>query len=211
MQEAAVTEDPYRGLKLGFKIDACYAVGLPLIVISFEEIETITQDDLLSVVNSMIGQHIASREYQTTIKAWDREGRGVGKSFDELLWETSCLKAELQTRYDPFLKKLVEIETEYAKLVARWSMSSVSHPDQMTVLCEKKHYESVGCKFTVLGGKVTTSVVLTVWVRNFAGTELGYDLCSDFSPAHGINPLKVAENIAWYLSHKKAVESTHSL
>ena len=64
----------------------------------------------------------------------------------------------------------------------------------------------MGCRYVVKGGKLTVPVIMTVWVRNFAGDEMGASLMSEFIPSHGINPLKVAENIAWYLSHKKAIE-----
>jgi len=204
--KSQVETDPYRELKLNFKIDTCYSVGLPLIVISFEEIESIGSDDLLSVINSMIGVHVAAYEYKETIEAWDRENRGAGKSFEEMLWEDSYLRTELEIKNDPFLAKLVDLESEFSDLGASWSMKSVSRPDVMTALREKKTFEAVGCRWVVKGGKLTVPVMITVWVRNFAGSEMNYSLDSAFIPSHGINPLKVAENIGWFLSHKKAVE-----
>ena len=85
-------EDPYRELKTNFKLDVCYAVGLPLIVISFEEIEHITNDETVSIVNSMVGLHIAMREYRDTIQEWDRQGKGIGKTCEELLWDDGRLR-----------------------------------------------------------------------------------------------------------------------
>ena len=75
--ERTVEKDPYKELKINFKLDTCHTVGLPLIVISFEEIKDLSADDMLSVVNSMVGMHIATREYRATIEEWDREGKGA--------------------------------------------------------------------------------------------------------------------------------------
>ena len=201
-----VERDPYRELKTNFKLELCYAVGLPLVVISFEEIQNLTEDDMLSVVNSMIGMHIATREYHSTIQDWDREGKGVGKSFKELLWDDSVLRTQLNFNYDPFLSRLAENWEEFEKLGATWQQSSVSKPDILTALREKKSFTSVGCRHTVRGGRVQNPAIVTVWVRNFAGAEMGASLDSEFIPTHGINPLKVAENIAWYLGQKRAVD-----
>jgi hypothetical protein len=204
--EQEVEKDPYRELKTNFKLELCYAVGLPIIIISFEEIKDLSGEDMLSVVNSMVGMHIATREYRTTIQQWDREGKGVGKSFDEMLWDDSVLRTQLNFKHDPFLSRLEENWDEFQKLGAAWKTSSVSKPDIMTALREKRSFTSVGCRYVVEGGKLATPVTVIVWVRNFAGAEMGASLDSEFIPTHGINPLKVAENIASYLGQRRAVK-----
>jgi len=201
-----VEQDQYRELKMNFKISTCYSVGLPLIVISFEEIKSLDSEEILALVNSIVGMHIASSEYHQTIEKWDREGRGIGKTFEEMLWEDSELRTELRIKNDPFLSKLEEIYDEYTKLGANCSTSSLSKPDQMTALKEKRPFEAVASRYIVKGGVLPVPVIMTVWVRNFAGEEFGYSLDSESIPSHGINPLQVAENVAWYLSHKKAIE-----
>lgn len=202
----AVPGDPYRELKLNFKLELCRNANLPMIVISFEEVESIESDDILTIANSLVGMHVATHHYKETIERWDREGRGKGKSFEEMLWEDSTLRTELQFMNDPFLMKLETIYDDFEKLGASWNMRSLSRPDQMTAMKNKKAFESVGCHYVVKGGKLKAPVVMTAWVRNFAGKEMGYSLDPEFLPESGINPLKVAQNIAWYLSHKKAVQ-----
>jgi hypothetical protein len=209
--ERQFEEDPYRELNINFKLDVCYSVGLPLIVISFEEIEHITDDDTLSVVNSMVGLHIATQEYWATIQEWDRQGKGVGKTFEELLWDDSVLRTRLRFQRDPILSRLEANSEAFEALGAKWRMSSVSKPDCMTALREKKPFTSVGCRYSVMGGKLQKPVSVTVWVRNFAGAEMGASLDSEVIPTHGINPLKVAENIAWYLGQRRAIEISRSV
>ena len=209
--ERKFDEDPYRELKINFKLDVCYSVGLPLIVISFEEIEHVTDDDTLSIVNSMVGLHIATKEYSDTIQEWDRQGKGVGKTFDEMLWDDSVLRTRLRFEHDPILARLEATWEEFETLGAKWRMSSVSRPDCITALREKKPFTSVGCRYEVMGGKLQNPVSVTVWVRNFAGEEMGASLYSELIPTHGINPLKVAENIAWYLGQKRAIELSRSV
>ena len=170
-----------------------------MIVISFEEIEHITDDETLSVVNSMVGLHIATHEYWVTIHEWDRQGKGIGKTFEELLWDDSVLRTRLRFQRDPILSRLEATWEDFEALGAKWRMSSVSRPDCMTALREKKPFTSVGSRYEVMGGKLQNPVSVTVWVRNFPGEEMGASLDSELIPTHGINPLKVAENIAWYL------------
>lgn len=199
-------DDPYRQLKTNFKLDVCYTVGLPLIVISFEEIEHITNDETVSIVNSMVGLHVAMREYRDTIQEWDREGKGIGKTFEELLWDDSVLRTRLRFQHDPVLSRLEASWEDFEALGAKWRMSSVSRPDCMTALRETKPFSSVGCRYEVMGGKLQKPVSVTVWIRNFAGEEMGSSLDSELIPTHGINPLQVAENIAWYLGQQRAIE-----
>jgi hypothetical protein len=117
----------------------------------------------------------------------------------------------LRFQRDPILSRLEANSDAFEALGAKWRMSSVSIPDCMTALREKKPFTSVGCRYSVMGGKLQNPVSVTVWVRNFAGDEMGSSLDSELMPTHGINPLKVAENIAWYLGQKRAIEtSRHS-
>lgn len=204
-----VQEDPHRELKTNFKLELCYAVGLPLIVIAFEEIKELVKDELLTIVASMVGKHIASREYRATIKEWDRQGKGEGKTFEEMLWDDSVLRTELAFRYDPFLSRSEQTWSDFQSLGATWTMSSLTQPDPFTAMREKRPLSSVGCRYEVKGGMLRNPVVVTVWVRNFAGHEFGPSLiCSEVLPSHGINPLKVAENIAQFLAQKRAVEES---
>jgi len=191
---------------MSFKLETCYAVGLPLIVISFEEIDALTGDESLAVVNSIVGLHITSREYRATIQQWDQDERGKGKTFEEVLWDDSVLRNKLYFKNDPFLARLETEWSELAKLGIRYAMSSLSKPDLMTVLKEKKAFDSVGCRYIVKGGLLTIPVVTVVWVRNFAGAEMGTGLMSEFFQSHGVNPLKVAENIAMLLGNRRALE-----
>jgi len=201
-----IKQDPYRELKMNFKINTCYSVGLPLIVISFEEINSLLGEEILSLVNSMIGQHIASRIYNETLDKWDKAGRGKGKSFDEILRETCDLRAELDCKYDPLMAELEKDWEEYSKLGVRMSMKPLFKPDILTSMREKRAFESVGCQYVAKGGDLSVPVILAVWVRNFAGDEFKGILSSDLPISHGVNPLKVAENVAWYLGQKKVVE-----
>ena len=120
----------------------------------------------------MIAMYIAYREYEETIKEWDRKGLGSGKSFEELLWDDSRLRNQLFFKYDPILANLESNWEEFQKLGAGWSMSSVSEPDAMTALRENRSFDKVGCRYIVKGGELSIPVITTVWVRNFAGEEM---------------------------------------
>lgn len=101
-----MTTDPNRSAKLNFKLRICGKVDLPLLVISFEETHPCTRDGMLSIINSIAAQHVATKVKQKTIQQWDSEGRGDGKSTDEMMWELARLDAVTQTEFDPFLQRL---------------------------------------------------------------------------------------------------------
>ncbi len=207
--QTRATDDPYRTLKLNFKLRMCRAVGLLLLIISFEEISALRQGDARMIVHSVVGQHIADRVYRDTIRRWEVEGRGVGKSFDETMWEAAELKADLQFQYDPFLAGLEAGCDEFHRLGVVMSWQPLFQPDVLTSLRTKQPFESVGCRFTASGGKLRSTVVLVVWVRNFAGHELSAMPCAEVPISTGVNPLKVAHNIAWYFGQRRTLESAN--
>ena len=96
------TRDPNRSAKLDFKLRTCGAVGLPLIVISFDETNPCTRDGTLSIINSIAAQHVATKVYNKTIQQWDSEKRGKGKSLDEIMWDLAELDSKTQHESAPF-------------------------------------------------------------------------------------------------------------
>lgn len=207
--QARETDDPYRSLKLNFKLRVCRAVALPLLIISFEEVSALRQGDARMIVHSIVGQHIADRVCRDTIRRWEAEGRGVGKDFDEIMWELAELKADLQFRYDPFLAGLEAGCDEFHRLGVAMSWQPLFQPDVLTSLRTKQPFESVGCRFTASGGKFSSPVVQVVWVRNFAGHELSGMPCEEVPISTGVNPLKVAHNIAWYFGQRRTLEAAN--
>ena len=204
--QARPTDDPHRSLKLNFKLRLCRDVNLPLLVISFEETRTLRGDDALAVVHSIVGQHIASRVYQETVERWDAEGRGAGKSRSEMEWELAKLQSTLQHRFDPFRAGLESGWDEFQQLGVRMSLEPLFKPDILTAMRQNEPFESVGCRFIAKGGSLPASVLQVVWVRNFAGRELSGILSPELPITTGVNPLRVAENVAWYLGQKRALE-----
>jgi len=94
---------------------------------------------------------------------------------------------------------------QFRKLNAQWSLEPVCRPDVFEAMRTKQPLEALGCKFAAHGGHVTVSVLLTAWVRNFAGNDFGTVLSAEMPVRCGVNPLRVAENIAWYLGVKKTL------
>jgi hypothetical protein len=205
--QARPTDDPYRSLKLNFKLRLCRAVRLPLLVISFEEVRVLRPDDAHILVHSIVGQHIANRVYRDTIRRWDAERRGAGKSPDDILWELAQLRAETQHRYDPFLADLEVGYDRFRELGVSMSLEPLFQPDVLPTLRTNQPFESVGCRFTARGGKLSSPIIQVVWVRNFAGRELAGILDAELPISTGVNPLQVAQNVAWYFGQRRTLES----
>lgn len=88
----------------------------------------------------------------------------------------------------------------------KWKLEHVFDPDILTHLRGKMPFESVGCRFTVEGGELPRPIVTTVWVRNLAGEELAGVLSPELPVKGGVNPLRVAENIARCLGQERVLE-----
>jgi Protein of unknown function (DUF2726) len=204
--QAQPTTDRYRSLKLNFKLRLCREVDLPLLIISFEEIRALHPGEARMLVHSIVGQHIAHRVYGETIQRWNAEGHGVGKTLTEREWELAELDSKLQHQYDPFRSGLESGWDEFRRLGVAMSLEPLFEPDVLTALRTGQPFDSVGCRFVARGGKLSSPVIQVVWVRNFAGRELSGVLLPEWSISGGVNPLRVAENVAWYLGQTRALE-----
>jgi hypothetical protein len=194
--QAQPTTDRYRSLKLNFKLRLCREVDLPLLIISFEEVRVLRPGEARMLVHSIVGRHIADRVYQETLRHWDTEGRGAGKSCAEMEWELAEQQTKLQHLHDPFRSSLESGWDEFRRLGVAMSLEPLVEPDMLTALRTGQPFGAVGCRFVARGGKLSSPVIQVVWVRNFAGRELR-GLLPELSISTGVNPLRVAENVAW--------------
>ena len=121
-------------------------------------------------------------------------------------WDLAQLDGKTQCDFDPFLKRM---SAQYERFVAtgvKWRWKPVSQPDQLTAMRTEVPFESVGIRFTAEGGGLATPVVAIVWVRNWIGKELFYDLDPCAHVKSGANPLRIALNIAQCLGQERVLE-----
>lgn len=206
IQKRKSDKDRYRKLKMDFKLRIFKESNLPLLIISSDEMKAISPEDSVFVINSIVGIYIAGLRQKTTIEKWDLEGKGKGKSHEEILWDLSRLETESSFKFDPVLQLLERSWDKFESIGAKWRMQSMSRPSPIAAMKLGVPFKMVGCRFVASGGLLKKDVSTTVWIRNFAGSEMNWSLIPFFIPDCGINPLKVAENIAWYLGQKRAIE-----
>jgi hypothetical protein len=192
---------------INFKLALCSKAGLPLYVISFDEIRSLSDDESLCIVHSVVAQQIVLQKMDEKLRHWDENERGRGKAFDQIWDEMTDAEIALQTEYDPFRRRLNNIWKDLPKRHS-YSMEPLARPDLETAAKLKVPVQAVGCHFTSRGETPYPPVSVTVWVRNFAGDALGYVLSADIPIKGSINPLRVAENAAFYLGIKRIIELT---
>jgi hypothetical protein len=61
-QQARATSDPYRKLKMDFKLRVTRDLGYPLLVVSFDELETIDAKDSLTILDGIVARFVVMRE-----------------------------------------------------------------------------------------------------------------------------------------------------
>lgn len=203
------SSDPHRKLKLDLKLRVAKDLGYPLFVISYEEIEAIDQDLSLTIVDGIIGQTLAKKEFNSAIQNLYNENREQIESLppssqqdyvQDLVTDAETLAA---LKYDPIAKLEAEIEGEaFRKGIVEsfrfYFLNDPKLPDgdmfNSKVMKERvkliKEAKRVGCRIIVKTPKVV--IVKTIWLRNFEDSIL--------------SPLSIASNIAHLLAFKQALD-----
>lgn len=200
-----------RKIKLDFKLKCAAKVDYPLFVVSYEEAEALDQDDTLTILDGIIGQVLAKKEFFRRLNDMndyyhDKLAEASSLDDDELKQEvmqdlaTSC-EVEAELTMDPIARKAADYgELCHGMGVGSYSMKYLSDPelpdfsgiDDLEGLKARieaiKHTVRAGCHIVidVPGQKIEK----TVWVRNIE--------------SFGVSASSIARNIAEYLGFKKA-------
>lgn len=67
--------DARRKKKMDFKLRLANAVSYPLVIVSYEEIESIDQQDSFTILDGIIGQYLAKIETVKLLEEWWKENK----------------------------------------------------------------------------------------------------------------------------------------
>lgn len=202
--QARETPDPYRKLKMDFKLVVTKAVNYTFLIVSYQEIESLDEEDSLTILDGIIGQALTKQEFRKLIKEMlederenieEMQGSEQYDYIQDLVIQAEVI-AELEN--DPIAIKAAKYNAACGNI--GWSTEWLSDPplpdirDFFDVEGLKRRIEAMkhtvrqGCRIVVKTPKLV--IVQPVWVRNFEGS--------------GISPFTIAENIAQYLAFKRA-------
>ena len=206
-----VSVDPMRKVKLDFKLSCAAKIDYPFFVVSYDEAESLDQDDTLMILDAVIGQVLARKEFLRKIKeladeyhielveATSLENHELKQEVTEDML-TSC-EVESELKMDPVARKGAEYSGLCLGLgVGSYSLSYLSDP----ALPDFNGIEDIeGLKARIEAMKLTVregcqiiiempnkKIEKTVWVRNLE--------------SYGVSSYSIARNIAEYLGFKKA-------
>jgi hypothetical protein len=198
------TDDPNRPWKMGFKFHAARKASYPLIVVSFEEVDALDSEEALTILDGIIGQFLAKRDFPQVAKELiegDRQ-RFTAPETDHPLSDEQdlALQAELLAELDNdvLVRKASELQGELLTL-GQFTISQqwftdpeIPPPNSDDFLEAFSAVERVGCRVVIeLPNNKVPAVIQTTWVRNFTGA--------------GVLPQTIATNVAEYLAFKNAV------
>lgn len=205
------TKDPYRKFKLDLKLKIARKLNYPLYVISFEESKEIAPEISLSIVDGIIGQVLAKKEFKEKIKNYINECHETIDSLprdyrDEYIQDlivTAETLAELEK--DPIAKLASKYEHESIEkgVVKNYKIEFLTDPplpngdifkDPGVVEKRIKKFgnsERIGCRITINTSKII--IIKTLWLRNFRDIFI--------SPEH------IAENICKIIAFRKLIDS----
>lgn len=199
------TPDRRRQWKLDTKLRLARAVSYPLIVVSFEEVDTLSEEDETTILDGFIGRLLVSQALPGVVETLVEEARVDGDELDQETAQDIVLQAEVLTNmeHDPLAQRAMEAQwlgdtagvsshrIEYltdppAPDVPEFSAA----PDILAARVRAfENAERMGCRVVVETPLGTIERV--TWVRNI-GTEWG------------ISPTTVAQNISLLVAFRSA-------
>jgi hypothetical protein len=179
------TDDPHRKLKMDLKLRVTKEADYPFIVVSYDEVEHLDEEDCLTILDGIIGQFLANKEFDERLNKEMEEFKDTLNSCNDyertLLLQDWLLQFEvaMQVANNPIIQKADEYRDAclHAGFIKNWS---VEFMDQQT------DYEGV----RIIVRTARDPIITGAQVRNF-------DL-------EGVSALSVAENVAEYLAYKRA-------
>ena len=208
--QQAPTTDPHRKLKLDLKLRVAQNEKYPFFVVAFEESKSLDKDISLTIVDGIIGQVLAKKEFRESLRTLYDDHRDIIESLpsssqqdnvQDLVWDAETL-AEL--KWDPIAKLAAKYEHDAFErgIIKSYKTEYLNDPElpngdpftDLSVLEKRieamKNAVRVGCRIIADTPKV--AIIETVWLRNFEDNL--------------VSPLHIAGNIAELLVFKRALD-----
>lgn len=176
---------------LEFKLRVTKSVGYPLIIVSFDETESIDEEDSLMILDGIIGQIMTQKEFERLITSVPGGDVNAARVVAESTYDFIAKKA-----WDYYM---ILDESSVMTDIIREPLTKPALPDwkgwydieglESIVEAMKEPDRQHGYRVVIKTLKIDI-VQPPVWVRNIEG--------------FGICPSGLAENIAEYLAFKKA-------
>lgn len=213
---ARPTPDPNREWKMNFKLRATARAGFPLFVVSFEEIESLAEEDSVTIVDGIVGQLLSRQKGRVLLEELiledDDQLRRLSRSEANEHIQDLLLQAEVlaDLEHDPLAKAVAKEgselfkryglgtgEAQYPWLCDPPAPDTDGFPPSPEVLEARiaayRNAKRVGAKVGVPTGTGTDRrdyIHATVWMRN-----LGQE--------HGLVPELIAEQVAHLCALRK--------
>jgi hypothetical protein len=205
------SKDPYRKLKLDLKLKVALFEGIPFFVVSYDEKAPISEEIHMTIVDGIIGQTLAHREFFNIAqkRAENAKGKLAGlpesEAHERIQHFVTGAEVSAELRWDPIAKRLAELEGDLLRqgFYEGDTYEFIGDPelpdfDWDTLdgfearIKAMKRVKRWGCKYTVRTAFGSTS--RTAWVRNFEGGVA--------------SPMVIARNTAGLLAYCNALKLT---
>lgn len=196
------TSDRRRSWKLNFKLRLARTVSYPLIVVSFDEIDTLSEEDETTILDGFMGRLLVNRAFPKAVESLLAEATDSGGGIDAV---DIALQAEIaaELEHDPLARRAMEaqgaavfagatsLRFEYLMDPPGPDVPEFPPPPEVVEARARalRDAERLGCRVTVETPLGTVERV--AWVRNI-GAEWG------------ISPTTIAENISLLVACRTA-------
>ena len=200
-------DDPVRSQLIELKLKVAEELNYPFMLISYEKIKYLDEEDILTIIEGIIGHLLARVKFRRLSnriiddyngQIGELHGSEKDKDFQDL---EAVNEDETELAIDPIDKKAAKYEQKCAEFgISKHRLEYLSDPPLFGIehifdveiikaqINSMKHIARIGCLVLIESPKIV--IVKSVWIRNFDG--------------FGVGLFSIARNIAKYLAFKKA-------
>ncbi|MHB8358823.1 MAG: hypothetical protein ACYDCP_04900 [Thermoplasmataceae archaeon] len=205
--------DPYRKLKLEFKLKLAENAGYPFVVVSYEEVSELDEEETLTILDGIVGQLTSKRKFDELLSKFLEDEREIldsmtqSESEEYLQNMVTSVEVEAELESDPIALKAAEYQQEISKFgINGHKMEPLYDPELPEAIFPPRSLEDLeslekrinafknirkhGYKISVETSEGIIS--RSAWVREYK--------------AYGVSSISLALNIAEFLAYKSALK-----
>lgn len=200
IQTKRFVNDPYRKLKLDFKLKMAWSAGYPFVVVSYDEVTKLDEDETLTILDGIVGQLTSKRRFDELLTEFITDKKDIRNSMtpverDEYVQDfVTSLEVEAEMEEDPIAIKATEYHSEIFKYgVTSYEIKSLEEPGFPQANFPPNSLKDIaryGYKISIETDKGIIS--RSVWVREYK--------------TYGSSSISLALNIAKLLAFKNALK-----
>ncbi len=213
IQTKSFVSDPYRKVKLEFKLKMASSAGYPFVVVSYDEVTKLDEDETLTILDGIVGQLTSKRRFEELLTEFIANENNNLNSMtpmerDEYVKDcVTSLEVEAELESDPIAIKAAEYQREILKYgVTGYITESLEEPGLPQANFPPKTLKDIeSLKNRIRALKDITKYGYKISIKTYKGLISRSFWVREYKP-YGISSIVLAQNIAELLAFKDVLK-----